>query len=98
MTFKQWTDSFGRADASKVGTNYVYSNQVKVQPEKTQFVKIKDAVPNNDSHYVIYDNPVKQPVTNTDASSGGSVVRIQRNPQDGSYYMRSDGKVKYVFR
>ena len=110
MTYKQWSDSLGKADASKVATNYAYTSEVKAQQEKPPLVEVKDTRPINASGYIIYDNQAKKPGstvsyntgsynTGTSAGSqGGSVIHIQRNRQDGSYYMHSDGKVKYVYR
>ena len=71
---------------------------MKGLPEKAPSVRFSDAVTYNGTQDVVYDNPVKQSIPKSGNDEGGSVVRIKRNPQDGSFYMRSDGKVKYVFR
>ena len=91
MTYKEWSDSLSKADGTKVNRNYATVNEVKAEPEKTGFVEVKDV---KILSSVVYDNPPKQ----EQSSTAGSVVHIQRNPRDGSYYMHSDGQVRYVFR
>ena len=44
------------------------------------------------------DNPVQKSVSGNGGGGGGSAGRKKRKPQGGSVYMRSDGRVKHVFR